>query len=197
MANLLSVEQAEFLKTNVENLSNKELTNLINSKYSLSLKSTQIKAYKQNHKIKSGLTGRFKKGNAPANKGRKYPEMPINSGMFSKGNRPHNYLPVGTERVNGDGYVDIKVSDPNKWVGKHILVWEKINGKKPKGFAILFADQNKRNFDLGNLVLVNRRELLIANKKALLTNNTELTKSGLILAKLYAKLSDRKRPPVL
>lgn len=192
MVKLLDEEQDEFLRKNVKNRSNRELTALINNHFSLSLAWAQIKAYKKNHKISSGLTGHFNKGSIPANKGRKYPGK-INSTTFKKGSRPHNYQPIGTERINGDGYLDVKVADPNKWVGKHILIWEAAYGKRPKSSAIVFADQNKMNVDLENLILVDRKELLIANKKQLLKTNAEFTKTGLILVKVFAKLNERKK----
>ena len=33
---------------------------------------------------------------------------------FKKGHIPANYRPVGSERVNADGYIEVKVADPNK-----------------------------------------------------------------------------------
>ena len=191
--NLFSPDQAEYLKQHVKNISNSDLAALMNKRFGLSLTPRQINHYKKNHHLSSGLNGYFPKGNIPVNKGNKYPDMPRNAGMFKKGQKPHNYLPVGSERVNGDGYVDIKVADPHTWVGKHILIWEAAHGKKPRGYVIIFADRNTKNFELDNLVLVQRTEFLIMNKRSLITQNTELTKSGLNLAKLYAKLNERKK----
>lgn len=190
---LFSPDQAEYLKQHVKDISNSDLADLMNKRFGLSLTCRQINTYKKNHHLSSGLNGYFPKGNIPVNKGKKYPNMPRNAGMFKKGQKPHNYLPVGSERVNGDGYVDIKVADPHKWVGKHILLWEAAHGKKPRGHVIIFADRNTKNFDLDNLVLVQRTEFLIMNKRSLITQNTELTKSGLNLAKLYSKLNERKK----
>ncbi len=191
--NLFSSDQAEYLKQHVKNISNSDLADLMNTCFGLSLTCRQINTYKKNHNLSSGLNGHFPKGHIPVNKGKKYPDMPRNIGMFKKGQKPHNYLPVGSERVNGDGYVDIKVADPHTWVGKHILIWESAHGKKPRGYVIIFADRNTKNFELDNLVLVQRTEFLIMNKRSLITQNTELTKSGLNLAKLYSKLNERKK----
>lgn len=193
MAKLLSNEQDKFLRNNVKNISNIDLADLMNKQFGLSLTSRQINTYKKNHKLCSGIITRFEKGHMPFNKGKKIQNMPRNSGMYKKGNKPHNYLPIGTERINGDGYIDVKVADPNKWVAKHVLIWEAAHGKKPKGAVIVFADQNYNNLNLDNLVLVDRKELLIANRKALIKNDTEITKSGLTLAKVYAELNERKK----
>lgn len=86
---------------------------LFNAHFCLELSVKQIKAYKKNHGLNSGLDGRFNSGHTPFNKGKKglggwEPTQ------FKKGNKPWNYLPVGPERVNGDGYVDTKIADPNK-----------------------------------------------------------------------------------
>jgi len=90
-----------------------------------------------------------------------------------------------------DANVDIKVADPHTWLGKHILIWEAAHGKNPRGYIIIVADRNTKNFDLDNFVLVQRTEILIMNKRSIITQNTELTKSGLNLAKLYSKLNER------
>jgi len=187
-----TAEQKEFLKSNVYGRSHAELTELFNGIFGLQLERSQIAAFIKNNKLNTGRDGRFKSGHVPANKGKK--------GMggweptqFKKGNRPWNYKPVGTERVNGDGYVDIKVADPNKWKGKHILLWEAANGPVPKGHVVIFADGNKRNFDLNNLLLVSRKELAVLNKHNLIQGETELTKAGVIVADIYLKIGERKR----
>lgn len=191
--NLFSPDQAEYLAQHVQNISNSDLADLMNKHFGLSITRQQINAYKKNHHLRSGINSCFQKGHVPINKGKKYPGTPRNSGMFAKGNKVHNYLPVGSERVNGDGYVDIKVADPHTWVGKHILIWEKAHGKRPTGYAVVFADRNTRNFNLDNLILVKRDELLIMNKKSLITKSTDLTRSGLFIAKLCAQVNKRKR----
>lgn len=75
---------------------------------------------------------------------------------FQKGHIPANYRPVGSERVNADGYIEVKVADPNKWKLKHRVVWESVNGKIPKGSIIIFRDNDKSNTDIDNLLLIKR-----------------------------------------
>lgn len=101
-------------------------------------------------------------------------------------------MPVGSERVNSDGYVDIKISDPNKWKGKHILIWEKENGPVPKGHCVIFGDGNNRNFDSNNLILVSRQQLIVLNKNNLIQSDADLTRTGVIIADLYQKINERK-----
>jgi hypothetical protein len=106
---------------------------------------------------------------------------------------PWNYDPVGTERINPDGYVDIKIANPNKWKGKHRIIWEKANGPVPKGYAIIFADGNRRNFKLKNLLMVSRAELSVMNKLGLIYKNSDLTKTGKLIADIKLQIGKRKR----
>ena len=186
---LLTKEQDRFLRTNLLGMSNKALTELINQEFGLALKVSQIKTYKKARKLRSGLTGRFEKGCVSHNKGKKFPGK-VSSTSFRNGDRPHNTLPIGAERVR-EGYGWVKVAEPNQWRQKHILIWEAAYGEIPKGHAIVFADQNRLNFDLDNLVLVSREELQICNKKGLLSSNEQLNKSGILVSKVIAK--SRKR----
>lgn len=41
-----------------------------------------------------------------------------------------------------------------KSVKLHVLVWERANGPKPKGYEIHHRDEDKTNYDLTNLVLL-------------------------------------------
>lgn len=185
-------EEKKFVKDHVNDLSNTELTKIFNEHFRLDLTIKQIKAFKKNHKLSSGLDGRFQPGHVPFNKGKKGVGG-WEPTQFKKGHRPHNYKPVGTERVNGDDYVDVKIADPNKWKGKHVLIWEEHNGPVPKGYAVIFGDGNRRNFDPANLILVSRAQLAILNKRNLIQDNAELTRTGIILADIYGKIGERKR----
>ncbi|MCM3699219.1 HNH endonuclease signature motif containing protein [Paenibacillus macerans] len=193
---LLSDEQAEFVISHVRGLSNLELTNLVNETFNLGLTTTQIKTWKNNHGLSSGLRG--SEGQAPPNKGMKgLYNVGGNRTSFKKGQRAMNYKPVGSERIDRDGYTLIKVSDEGpwhkRWRHKHKVVWEEKHGPIPKGHVILFADQNKRNIDPDNLILIKQSQLSILNNKGLLHNDSELTKTGIIMADIYRKISERKR----
>lgn len=186
-----SEEEIEYLRVITLGRYNKEITKMFNKKFSLNQTEKAIAGVRKRHKIKSELGGKFGEGHIPWNKGMKGLDTGGKETRFKKGHKPHNYLPVGSERVNGDGYVDIKISDPNKWRGKHIVVWEKHNGPVPKGHAVIFGDRNRRNFDPNNLVLVSRRQLSILNKNKLIQNNADSTRTAVIMADLYQKISER------
>ncbi len=183
-------EQTEFLVINVPGHSYKEIISLYFERFGVQLSLSQIKSFIGNRKLNTGRNGRFGKGHVPANKGK--PGGGWEPTQFKKGHRPLNYRPVGSERVNVDGYVEIKVADPNKWKGKHTAVWEQHNGKIPKSHVVIFGDGNNRNFELNNLILVSRQQLLTLNRKNLIQNDAELTKTAVIIADLHSKISQRK-----
>ena len=101
-------------------------------------------------------------------------------------------LPVGSERVN-KGYIYIKVKEPNVWIEKHRLVYESMYGNIPSGCKIIFADKNKRNFDPKNLILVSDSEALIMNTQKLIYEEAELTRSGVLIAKIIDQTNKIKK----
>lgn len=177
-------EQAEFIKNNVKGLGNAELAKLFNEKFGTDVTITQIRSFKNNRNLKSGLDGRFKKGVCA--KG-------CEATQFKKGHKPVNYKPVGSERINIYGYIEVKVADPNKWRLKHRVVWEEYYGEIPNGYSILFLDRNKQNLDINNLILVSKKQLVFLNKNKLIKEDKELTKTGLIIADLLIKISDAEK----
>lgn len=184
----------KFIAEHYIGIGHQEMADLLNKALGTSYTKKQMKNYYARFKLDSGLTGYFPKGHEPANKGKKgvsYPGMKPT--QFKKGNKPWNYQRIGSERVNGDGYVDVKIADPNKWKGKHILIWEAANGPVPKGHAVIFGDGNSRNFELSNLILVSRKQLLSLNRHNLIQNDAELTRTGVIIADVYSKIGERRK----
>ena len=76
--------------------------------------------------------------------------------QFKKGNRPHNALPIGTELVKDDGYLWVKLAEPNVWKQKHRLIWEEHNGPIPEGGLVVFRDGDRMNTDISNLALIDK-----------------------------------------
>jgi len=189
-----SPEQKEFISANVNGRLVPELTTLFNTRFGVELKPSQIRAFIKNNGLKSGVDARFKQGSVPFNKGKKGISQGGVETQFKKGHKPHNYVPVGSERVNGDDYVDIKIADPNRWRGKHLIIWEKHNGRTvPKGHVVIFGDGNRRNFEPDNLILLSRAQLAVMNKNGLVRENADLTRTGIIIADIYRKVGERKR----
>ena len=106
---------------------------------------------------------RYQKGCIPANKGKKMnPDTYTKCAgtMFKKGNMPANHRDVGSERINKDGYIEVKVAEPNKWKAKHRVIWEEANGPVEKGYNVQFKDGNRLNVSLDNLYLISRQRQL-------------------------------------
>ncbi len=90
---------------------------------------------------------------------------------FKPGNRSGRavelYKPIGTERINQDGYQERKISDDpqfaRRWRAVHILLWEAKNGPLPKGHAIVFKDGDKTRIEYDNLELISRADLMRRN----------------------------------
>lgn len=91
---LLNKEQHDYFSNNQQGKSAQVMADEMNEKFGLSLTKKQIRNYRRNNNLYSGLTGRFEKGQIPFNKGKKFPNRPRNSGQFKKGNKPPNYLPL-------------------------------------------------------------------------------------------------------
>lgn len=190
--------QFEFIKENVTGRLNQELADLINEKFGLQITAKQMNTFKKNHGLVSGLDCRFKKGSVPANKGTKgVYNVGGNRTSFKPGHKPLNYKPVGYERVDRDGYTLVKVSDDGawheRWRHKHKVIWEEANGPIPEGHVVLFADQDRSNIVLDNLILIPQSSLSIVNRRGLLFKDADLTKTGLIMADIYKKVGERKR----
>lgn len=113
----------------------------------------------------------FKKKKISWNSGLKILVAP-NSGQFIKGHIPANTrkkfsLRVAYDKRNDKHYVYMKIN--NKWVFYHRYIWENINGKIPAEYCLTFKDENTLNFDLTNLLLISRGELLQKNRKKYLS----------------------------
>lgn len=188
-----SDEEKEYLKEITPGRHYKEIQELIKKKFNLDLTMNQIKGAIGRYKLNTGLTGQFNKGNISSNKGMKgICAKGCEKTWFKKGQKPINHKPVGSERVNVDGYVETKVAEPNKWRLKHQVVWEEHNGSIPKGYAVIFGDGNPQNLDINNLILVSRKQLLILNRNKLIQKDADLTRTAVIIADVYSKISERK-----
>ena len=184
-------EEKEYLASIVKGKTYKELLALMNEKFDYEFSSQQIESALRRYNLKTGNTGHFKKYQEPWTKGLKG-YMGANKTSFKKGTIPPNYKPVGTERFAKDGYIEVKVKDPNVWELKHRYIYEKHHSEIPKGYNVIFADKDITNFDIDNLILVSKAEMLILNKNKLIFEDKELTKTGVNIVKLINKTKNKK-----
>lgn len=193
-------EEAQWLKDNHVGRGRAELAGMFTAKFGREITVKQVKSFLGNRKLSSGLTGHFPKGQTPWNLGKKG-YMGANATSFAKGNLPHNHQPLWSERIGKAGYIEMSVPEMNPYTGfptrykhKHVWIWEQAHGKKPRGTAVIFRDGNNRNFDLENLLLVTRAELLAMNLHDYKNQPEELKPSVLALATMEAKAGIRTRP---
>lgn len=194
---MLTWAQKRYVDKYYKGRGNQELADMVNAKFGTCLTKKHIKTYKTNHKLNSGLTGHFEKGIVPFNKGKKMTKEQYDTckrTMFKKGNVPVNHKPVGSTRIDSkDGYIIIKTAEPHTWRMKQRVVWEKYRGPLTSNDAIVFLDGNKLNCKISNLVKVSRAELARLNQNNLLHKNSELSKTGVMLAKLMTAIGTKRR----
>jgi hypothetical protein len=159
-------EEKQFLKENAKGRSYAELTALFNERFGTGFTRAQIGSTAQNYGCANGRSSRFIPGNVPKNKGK----------------HPWNWVPVGSERITGDGYRQVKIREPNEWKSKHVLIWEAANGKVPDFHRVIFADRDLANISLENLILVSMEERFQMAVSGLISTNAELTKTGKLIA---------------
>lgn len=195
-----SEEQLTFLREQYRKFSLPVLTWAFNMTFGADKTESAVRSALRNHRILSGRTGCFEKGIVPWNLGKKG-YMGANATSFKKGQLPHTHTPLWTESIDKDGYIKMSVPERNPYTGfptrykhKHLWIWEQVNGPKPKSTAVIFKDGDNRNFDLDNLLLISRAELLALNLHDYKNQPAELKPSVLELARLEAKAGIRTRP---
>ncbi|MBP3917449.1 HNH endonuclease signature motif containing protein [Clostridium sp.] len=185
-------EEKEYLVSIVKGSTYKEITKQMNDKFEYNFSEEQIKGMMYRNKLTTGTGGYFKKGFTPWNKGLKG-YMGANKTSFKKGTIPPNQVSIGTESIAKGGYIKVKVGEPNKWKLKQRYIYEQHYGEIPKGHNVIFADRNIQNFDINNLILVSKAEMLILNNNKLIFEDEELTKVGVNIAKVIDKTKKRSK----
>jgi hypothetical protein len=74
-----------------------------------------------------------------------------------------------------------------------VEIWEQAHGPIPKGQCLIFLDGNNRNVSLDNLQPVTRKQLVRLNQSKLISDDAELTKTGVIIADILSKIGDLKK----
>ena len=204
-------EELNFLREQYPLHDRNELLVLYNERFNQTITKDALKCVLGRNKIKSGRTGHWQNGQEACNKGKTRDEYMSHESQEncrktcfsgedrSINNSNHNEVPIGTEAVF-DGYVIVKTDKPDGissrrwWKFKHHIIWEEANGPMPKGHHIIFADGNKLNFNLDNLVLVSNAELAVMNKcKLYFKGNADATKCGVTLSKIMIRRKQRAK----
>jgi len=114
---------------------------------------------------------RFRNGHSTWNKGMKGWQPDNHGSRFQKGVMSKAHLehtrPVGSERIDREGYLERKVSNVGikraDWKRVNHLVWEEYNGSIPPGHIVVFRDRKKNNIAIENLELITREENMKRN----------------------------------
>ena len=189
-------EEKQFFADFVPGHSHKEIQYEFISRFGWEISLQQVRGSIKRYNLNTGRTGQFVKGQVSHNKGQKMsPEMyeKCKSTMFKKGNTPHNHRPVGSERISKDGYVEIKVAEPKKWMLKHRYIWEQANGKIPKNHIVIFRDNDRTNITLENLMLIPRSVNAVINHTGLSRTIDETKELAVNYAKLVSATRQRKK----
>lgn len=184
-------EQIDWLRKNIKGRQQSEVAKMFNDHFGLDLSFARIRGAMHNRGMTNGLDCKFQPGEVSHRppKGVRYSR----GTEFKKGNRPVNWKPVGSERITKDGYLEVKIAEPRTWRAKHLVEWEKANGPVPAGCAVMFADGNKQDISLDNLVLVTRKQLAVLNKIKLLQKDKALNETALLTVDLIMKITQLKK----
>ena len=182
-------EEHAWLRENIPGNSYKDIAQMFSERFR-QIDVEKIHTYCKNHRLKTGRKGYFPKGNVPFTKGKKQTDYMspeaierTKSTRFQKGLRPHNTVPVGTER-NLIGYIEIKVAEPNVWKLKHRVLWEQAYGPIPEGHYIRFKDGNHLNLNLDNLTMVDKYTHMAMSRLQIQNPPSEMFETAVLIGKL-------------
>lgn len=199
MYRLTTPEQDEIIRAKFQDKgvgSAKDVQVFIRDEFGLNFSLHKTQELLKRRGIRLGTYGnKFHKGCASHNKGKKVcPEIYaiISKSFFQQGHVPHNYVPVGTESVNKEGYHWIKIGDPNIWMLKSRYVWEQETGEKlTSSDKIIYLDGNKDNITIENLAKVSAAEMFSLNNTGGLSPEAEITKCNISIIRLDHAITRR------
>lgn len=172
VSKLFTGEEVEFIREHHKGIHMKDLLEMLNERFNKSYRLSQLISFCYKNGFKNGLDtrlngsqgaeNRFKGGYISPYKGMALKDREgytedsferMKPTQFKKGNRPHNYRPIGSIRFSADGYYEKKTAE-HKWELLQRVIWREAYGEIPKGSVIVFLDGDSRNVKLENLALV-------------------------------------------
>ncbi len=163
---IYSDEQLNFIKECYLKYGTKEATKLFNKKFNMTKSMSQISAI--------------------AKKNGWHVDTSVRENIWA--NCLDRSKEVGSIRKNKSGRFFIKVEGYKKYQEAGRAVWEKHNGKIPKGNVILYLDNDPSNYDINNLAMISRKRLTELQGFGMKSIDAEITKTGIVWCELYELL---------
>ena len=166
MRNKYTKEFEDFVRTNASKYNREDLRQLVQKKYNITISKDAFRRYLNRHKIKA---------------------------LYNIVNNVREVykLPIGTERITDEG-VFIKVKQPDVWKRKSRVMYEKYhNCKLSDNDYVLFLNGDRNDFSEENLYKSTNREKCYLHNWGTSSKNRELTKAGILSARLYIKAKEK------
>lgn len=98
--------------------------------------------------------------------------------------------PLGTERLDKDGYIRVRVEGGEKL--KHHLVWEREHEPLKRNEVLMFKDGDRTNCDISNLIKVERKYLSVTTRILGGIKDKDLQETAISAAKLLVDANNKK-----
>ncbi len=194
----LSDEEIDFILHNYKGIGTKLMARLLTERSGKRRSADQTRKVYSKYHLDCETDGRFKKGVPGWNKGMKIEEFmsPLAIERMKKTQFKKNHVndnarplkPIGAKATRSDGYVWVKIGQPNKWREEHRLVWEKANGPLKRYQKLIHIDGNRANNALDNLMTVSNAESLEINRNLGLTDDRQINLAVINLARIRCKV---------
>lgn len=114
-----------------------------------------------------------------------------------KGNQVRS-LPLGSKRLNKDGYVEVKIANELKaeqknWKLYHHVIWEEKHGHIPDDHVVIFLNRDKNDIRLENLLCIERKVWMRLSRNKMIYDDPELMKAAININKVIVKQDDLVR----
>lgn len=170
----LTEEQKKFIEEYYPHHSVEETTRAFNERFGTNKKKCTMKNYAQRHGLKvdedvvteSKLRAAHKEGSKRA------------------------LRKIGDVRFDGRYWV---IKTEEGWKPVHKAVWEENIGKVKPGYAVIYLDGDRSNYDIDNLLEVPIRYIGMLDKNGMRSSNAEITKTGVMWCQLYEAIGKEKR----
>lgn len=167
MKNKYTKEFECFVRENISKYTKEDFILLVENKYKIKMSKHALKSYLRRHNIKE-----------------RYIDFKEN---MKRATQKHK---IGAERMTKDGIV-IKVANPDVWRRKSRVMYEKYhNCKLSDDDYILFLNGNRNDFSKENLFKSTNREKCYLHNWGTFSKNPELTKTGILSARLIIKAKE-------